>query len=106
MFWGAGPALGLLTLLGYLVCMMSAVFFWRYRDDFFVWIQDEASAFRRNFSRHVAIGPFYGPREESRLRVISTQVLRSPGRVPSYPLRLAAVLFFVGALLFLLDFFI
>ena len=86
--------------------MVGAMFFWRYRDDFFDWIQDESSMFRRSFSRHVIIGPFYGPRGESRFRIVSTHVLRSPSRAPSYPILLAGALFFIGLLLFLLDFFI
>ena len=106
MFWGAGPALGLLTFLGYLVCMAGAVYLWRYRDDFSFWIEDEVHAFRRNFSRHTVVGPFYSPREESRLRVISSQVLHSPSRIPSHGIKPAAILFFIGGLLFLLDFFI
>ena len=51
MSWGAGPALGLLTFLGYLICMAGAVYVWRYRDDFSVWLEDETQTFRRNFSR-------------------------------------------------------
>ncbi len=106
MFWGAGPALGLLTLLGYFVCMIGAVFIWRHRDDFFVLIQDEVSAFRRNLSRHTVIGPFYGPREESRLRVISSQFLHSSSRIARCHVKRGAILLLFGLLLFLLDFFI
>jgi hypothetical protein len=106
MFWGAGPALGLLTLLGYFVCMAGAVFIWRHRDDFFVWIQDEVSAFRRNLSRYTVIGPFYAPREESRLAVISSQFLYSPSRIARSHIKRGTFLLFFGLLLFLLDFFI
>jgi hypothetical protein len=106
MSWGAGPALGLLTFLGYLVCTAGAVYLWRYRDDFSFWIEDEVRAFRRNSSRHTVVGPFYSPREESRLRVISSQFLHSPRRIPSHGIKPAAILFFIGGVLFLLDFFI
>jgi hypothetical protein len=106
MSWGTGPALGLLAFLGYLVCMAGAVYFWRYRDDFSVWLEDEARVFRRNFSRHTLVGPFYSPREESRFRVISSQVLHSPRRIPSDHIKPAVILFLIGGLLFLLDFFI
>jgi len=106
MSWGAGPALGLLTLLGYFVCMVGAVFIWRHRDDFFVWIQDEVSTFRRNLSRYTVIGPFYAPREESRLGLISCQFLYSPGRIARSHIKLGTILLFFGLLLFLLDFFI
>jgi hypothetical protein len=106
MSWGAGPALGLLTFLGYLICMAGAVYVWRYRDDFSVWMEDEARAFRRNFSRHTVVGPFYSPREESRFRAISSQFLHSPSRIPSHGIKPAVILFLLGGLLFLLDFFI
>jgi hypothetical protein len=106
MSWGAGPALGLLTLLGYFVCMVGAVFLWRHRDDFSVWIQDEVNAFRRNLSRHTVIGPFYAPREESRLGVISSQFLHSPSRIARCHIKRGTILLFFGLLLFLLDFFI
>ena len=106
MFWGAGPALGLLTFLGYLICMAGAVFVWRYRDDFSVWLEDEVRAFRRNFSRHTVVGPFYSLREESRFRVIPSQVLHSPRRIPGDRIKPAVILFLIGGLLFLLDFFI
>src|ERR1700674_634486 len=105
MFWGTGPALGLLTFLGYLVCMAGAVFVWRYRDDFSVWLEDETQTFRRNFSRHTVVGPFYSPREESRFRAISSQFLHSPSRIPSDRIKPAVILFLIGGLLLLLDFF-
>jgi hypothetical protein len=106
MSWGAGPALGLLTFLGYLICMAGAVYVWRYRDDFSIWLEDEARALRRNFSRHSVVGPFYSLREESRLRTISSQFLHSPGRIPGDRIVPAVILFLIGGLLFLLDFFI
>jgi hypothetical protein len=106
MFWGAGPALGLLTLLGYFICLVGAVFLWHHRDDFSVWIQDEVSMFRRNLSRHTVIGPFYAPREESRFGVISSQFLHSPSRIARSHIKRGTILLFFGLLLFLLDFFI
>jgi hypothetical protein len=105
MSWGAGPALGPLTLLGYFVCLVGALFIWRRRDDFLVWIQDEVSAFRRNLSRHTVIGPFYAPREESRLGIISSQFLHSPGRIARCHIKRGTILLFFGLLLCLLDFF-
>jgi hypothetical protein len=106
MSWGAGPALGLLTFLGYLTCMAGSVYVWRYRDEFSIWLEDEARAFRRNFSRHTVVGPFYCPREGSRLKLISSQFLHSPGRIPGDRFVPPIVLFLIGGLLFLLDFFI
>jgi hypothetical protein len=67
MYWGEGSTLGLLTFLGYLVFVFGAAVVWRGRDEVSVWIHDEAGSVRRSFSRYTVIGPFYGPREDSRL---------------------------------------
>jgi hypothetical protein len=106
MYWGAGSALGLLTFLGYAVFLIGAAIVWRNRDDFSVWIHDEASALRRNLSRHTVVGPFYGLREESRLKVIPSQFLGSFSRIPHRSINRGGVLLLIGALLFLLDFFL
>ena len=50
MNWGAGPALGLLAVSGYLLFLAGAALVWRKRGEFSVWVQDEISVFRRNFS--------------------------------------------------------
>src|SRR2546427_8404225 len=70
MNWGAGPALGLLTVSGYLLFLAGAALVWRKRGEFSVWVQDEISVFRRNFSRYTPAGPFYAIREESRFKAI------------------------------------
>src|SRR5713226_9846637 len=106
MYWGAGSALGLLTFLGYAVFLIGASIVWRNRDTFSVWIRDEASALRRNLSRHTVVGPFYGLRQESRLKVIPSQFLGSFSRIPCRPINRGGILLFIGALLFLLDFFL
>ena len=41
MYWGAGPGLGLLTLLGYVAFSIGAALLWRKRNDFSVWAHDE-----------------------------------------------------------------
>jgi hypothetical protein len=104
--WGAGPELGLLALLGNLVALAGAVIFWRNRGDLFVWVLDEVGAFRRNLSRYTAVGPFYGIRSESRLKVIPAGFLRSIARFPRNRIQLAASLLFLGSALLLLDFFV
>jgi hypothetical protein len=106
MFWGIGPSLGLLTLLGYLICAVGAALVWRHRDDFFVYFQDELSVFRRNFSRYTLIGPFYSPREESRFKAIPTSFLRTVARLPRSRINGGPILLFLGLLLLLLDFII
>jgi hypothetical protein len=106
MYWGAGPALGLLTLLGYVAFTIGAALVWRNRDDFSVWVHDEFGAFRRSLSRYTVIGPFYGLREESRLKAVPSQFFRSLRRFPRRHINLAFILLFLGVVLFFLDFFI
>ena len=106
MNWGAGPALGLLTVCGYLVFLTGAALVWRNRSEFYVFIQDELSVFRRNFSRYTAIGPFYSPREESRFKAIPTSLIRSMSRLPHSRYNSGPILLLIGFLLFCLDFFV
>jgi hypothetical protein len=104
MNWGTGPALGLLTVSGYLLLMAGAVLMWHSRDDFFVWFQDELSFFRRNFSRYTPAGPFYAIREESRFKAIPVSFVRSITHFPRRRINGPAILLFLGFLLFGLDF--
>jgi hypothetical protein len=106
MIWGTGPALGLLAFIGYLLGMAGAVLAWRNREDFSIWVQDEISIFRRNFSRYTPVGPFYCRREESRFNALPASFLHSLKRFPHSRVNGAAVLLLVGVLLFFLDFYI
>src|ERR1700732_4604100 len=106
MYWGSGSALGLLTLFGYLAFVIGAIVVWRGRDDIFVWLNDEACLLRRNLSRHQPLGPFYSPREESRLRTTPSHLVRTLGRVRRSHLRWAALLVVAGPILIVLDFFL
>lgn len=106
MYWGAGPELGLLTCIGYLMLAMGAALVWRNRGDFSVWMHDEISIFRRTFSRYTAVGPFYMLREESRFKAIPTSFIRNLTRLPRSRFNGAAALLVIGMLLFLLDFFV
>ena len=106
MIWGAGPALGLLTVFGYLLFMAGAALMWRSRGDFFVWFQDELSFFRRNFSRYTPVGSFYAIREESRLKAIPVTFVRSISHFPRRRINTPALLLFLGFLLSILDFFV
>src|ERR1700685_2551815 len=105
-YWGSGPALGLLTLIGYLAFVIGAIVLWRGRDAIFLWLDDEASALRRDLSRHQPVGPFYSPREESRLKTTPSHLARTLSRVPRSRLSWAALLLFLGPLLIVLDFFV
>jgi hypothetical protein len=107
MYWGEGSTLGLLTFLGYLVFVFGAALVWRGRDEVSVWIHDEAGAVRRSFSRYTVVGPFYGPREESRLKAVPACFVGSLRRIPRRrPVTGGMILVFLGPMLVLLDFFI
>jgi hypothetical protein len=105
-YWGSGPALGLLTCLGYLAFLLGVVYLWRHREEFIFWMNDELSLFRRNLSRYVPAGPFYERRGESRLRVIPSSVFQSVTQLPRRRFSWGAFLLFLGFLLFFLDFFV
>jgi hypothetical protein len=106
MYWGEGPALGLLTFVGYLFFMFGAALVWRGRDEVSVWIQDESCAVRRSFSRYTVVGPFYGPRSDSRLKAVPASFVRFLRRIPRNPSSVGMILAFLGPLLVLLDFFL
>ena len=106
MHWGEGSALGLLTFLGYFLFVFGAALVWRGREEVSVWLQDEACAVRRSFSRYTAVGPFYGPRQDSRLKAVPASFARSFGRIPRNAIIGGLILAFLGPLLILLDFFI
>ena len=104
--WGSGPALGLLTFVGYLVFVIGAVYLWRYREELCYWMETELSVLRRSFSRYVPSGPFYEPRGQSRLRVVPSTVFHSVTKLPQRRFSWGAALLFLGVFLFFLDFFI
>jgi hypothetical protein len=106
MNWGLGPALGMLAFSGYLLWMAAVALAWRHRQDFLVWMEDEVSLFRRNFSRYTPVGPFYCRRGESRFSAIPVSFFQSVKRFPRGRANGVAVLLLIGALLFLLDFYI
>jgi hypothetical protein len=105
-YWGAGPTLGLLTCLGYVVFLLGSLCLWRDREELSLWVEDEFSAFRRNLSRFESVGPFYLPRTESRLRVIPAGFLHSISHLHQRRFTLGAFLLILGLVLFALDFFI
>src|SRR6266576_909319 len=97
MNWGAGPALGLLTVSGYLLSLAGAALVWRKRGEFSVWVQDEISVFRRNFSRYTPAGPFYA---------IPACFFHSLSHLPRSCINGGPILLLIGLLLFVLDFFV
>jgi hypothetical protein len=105
MHWGSGHELGFLTLLGYLSFVFGALLVWRGRNHIYVWVHDEVGAYRRTLSRYIPIGPFYGPRGESRLKIIPFQMVRTLSAIPRSRYSYGAFLMFLGPLLVLLDFF-
>jgi hypothetical protein len=105
-YWGSGSTLGLLTFFGYLAFVVGVVVLWRGRIDIYLWFHDEASALRRNLSRYELVGPFYSPREESRLKTTPSHLVRTLSQVPRSRFSWAALLLFLGPLLIVLDFFV
>lgn len=105
MYWGAGPELGLLTILGYLFFLAGAATMWRGREDVSVWLYSEVGVLRRNLSRYTAVGPFYSPREQSRLRLLPGCFVSSLSRMPRALVYRSAGLLLIAPLLVLLDFF-
>jgi hypothetical protein len=105
MYWGAGPDLGLLTILGYIFFVAGAASMWRAREVVFFWLYSEARVTRRNLSRYNPVGPFYSPREQSRLRILIYCLLASLDRMPRSTMFRSAVLMAIAALLISLDFF-
>jgi hypothetical protein len=105
-YWGSGPALGLLTFLGYFVFVVGAIYLWRYREELSFWMENELSLLRRNLSRHVPVGPFYEPRSQSRLRVIPSSVFHSVTQLHHRRFAWGALLLFLGVFLFFLDFYV
>ena len=106
MSWGAGPALGLLSVFGNLLFLTGAALMWRNRGDFSLWFHDELSFFRRNFSRYIPAGPFYAIRGESRFKAIPVTFFHSITRFPRRRINGPAILLILGILLFALDFFV
>jgi len=105
MYWGAGPDLGLLTILGYLFFVAGVAYMWRARQVVFFWLYSEARVTRRNLSRYTPIGPFYSPREQSRSKILLNCLLDSLDRMPRSSMFPSAVLMAIAALLVSLDFF-
>lgn len=106
MLWGTGSALGLLSVLGYVVFTAGAVLLWQHREEVPAWTHDELGALRRNIVRHAVVGCSLGLREESRFKLIPSGFLRSLERVRRRQINRAAILLCIGPLLFLLDRFI
>jgi hypothetical protein len=106
MYWGAGSQLGLLTCLGYLFFMAGAVTMWRGREDVSTWLYSEVGVLRRDFSRYTTIGPFYSPREHSRIRQVPGYFAGSIRRMPRAVVYRAVSLLLIAPFLVLMDFFL
>ena len=104
--WGSGSSLGLLTFLGYVLFAFGLISLWRCRHEFSACIETELFLFRRRFSRYVAIGPFYGPRTESRIWLVPSSFVHSVSRLSQRRFTWAALLLCIGFALFVLDFFV
>jgi hypothetical protein len=106
MYWGAGPELGILTVLGYLSFLAGAATTWRGRQDVSMWLYSEVGVLRRNLSRYTPAGPFYSLREESRLKLLPGFFVGSLSRMPRALVYRSVALLLAAPLLVLLDFFL
>src|ERR1700730_5809692 len=105
MYWGAGPDLGLLTILGYLFFVAGAAYLWRARESVFFWLYSEACVTRRNLSRFTTLGPFFSSFYHMRLKILLNCLFAALNRMPGSPVFRSAVLIAIAALLVSLDFF-
>src|ERR1700748_3779587 len=105
-YWGEGSTLGILTCVGYFVFVIGAICLWRCRQEISLWIDYELFLFRRRFSRYVAVGPFYGPRTQSRIWLVPSSLVHSVTRLSRRRFTWGAFLLWLGLALFFLDFFV
>ncbi len=79
---------------------------WRGREDVSMWLHSEAGVLRRDlFSRYTTVGPFYSPREQSRLKLLPGCFVGSLSRMPRALMYRSAALLLIAPLLVVLDFF-
>lgn len=106
MFWGAGSALGLLAILGYVVFVCGAVLLWFNRIDVPIWVNDEFGAVRRSLIRHAVSSRFHGLREEVACAAKPTGFIRRLARHSRRQINRGTILLTIGLLLVFLDFFV
>jgi hypothetical protein len=106
MDWGAGSALGVLAILGYIVFASGAILLWNNRPNVPVWVNDEWGALRRSLIRHAICGPGRGLRAEAACKAYPTGFCRCLARPSRRKINRGAILLAIGPLLFLLDFLI
>jgi hypothetical protein len=106
MFWGAGSALGVLAVLGYVVFAVGAILLWSDRNNVPIWVDDEVGAIRRKLVRRVASGRFASLREECGFKMTPARFFRRLGRLPRRRINRGAILLVIGPLLMLLDLFL
>jgi len=103
MFWGAGSALGVLAILGYVIFVSGAVLLWRNRPDVPVWVNDELGAMRRSLIRHALAFRFHGLREELGCKAEPTGFIRRLARQSRRRINRGTILLSIGLLLFVID---
>ena len=102
MYWGPGPSLGLLAVLGYAIFVAGSCLLWRNREEVPAWVREEVGGFRRSIARRDVPTRWSGLREEFH---ISICLESPPHRLNLHRSELfrAAGLIFLGQILFLLD---
>jgi hypothetical protein len=106
MVWGSGSALGILSMLGYVLFAAGSALLWYHRLEVPIWMNDEMGAIRRSLIRHTVAGGFSGLREETRFKLAPSGFLRQLGRLSRRRINRGAILLSLGLFLFVLDFFV
>jgi len=106
MIWGAGPALGVLSIAGYALFVGGAALCWQRRGEVLLWARDEFGAARRSLIRHALSSTDHGLREELACKAVPTGFTRRLARPARRSINRAALLLAVGPLLVLVDLFV
>jgi hypothetical protein len=104
MYLGAGPSLGLLAILGYLIFVCGAALLWRQRGFLNLWARNEYGLVRRGVARHAARGSAFGLREHERFKLLPGCFLSALEPARRVQIHRGAFLALTGPILCLLDF--
>lgn len=102
MYWGPGPSLGVLAVLGYTIFVTGSCLLWRKREEVPAWVREEVGGLRRGVARRDVPTRWSGLREEFPFSIC----LESPPQrlnLHRSELFRAACFIFLGQILFLLD---
>ena len=102
MYWGPGPSLGFLAVLGYAVFVVGSGLLWRNRGEVPSWVREEVYELRRGIARRDVPTRWSGLREEFPVGICVGNPQPTWNAHRSELFR-AACLICLGQILFLLD---